>query len=101
MRDSVQRLPTPDRSPAATQYLRPCASSAERRSATGLPLEILDRDDQTGVTRSAIGKTVSLVDRAARATWPSLFAYQYVAVLSRDPARIGGRTLESRLGSVA
>ena len=74
---------------------------AERRSATGLPLEILDRDDQTGVTRSAIGKTVSLVDRAARATWPSLFAYQYVAVLSRDPARIGGRTLESRLGSVA
>jgi 2-polyprenyl-3-methyl-5-hydroxy-6-metoxy-1,4-benzoquinol methylase len=62
---------------------------AERRSATGLPLEILDRDTEAGVTRSAIGKTIRLVDRSARAAWPSLFAYQYVAVLSRDPARIG------------
>jgi SAM-dependent methyltransferase len=62
---------------------------AERRSATGLPLEILDRDTEAGVTRSAVGKTIRLADRSARAAWPSLFAYQYVAVLSRDPARIG------------
>ncbi|MGH2933042.1 MAG: methyltransferase domain-containing protein [Gaiellaceae bacterium] len=62
---------------------------AERRSTTGLPLEILDRDTDAGVTRSAIGRTVRLADRSARVAWPSLFAYQYVAVLSRDPARIG------------
>ena len=57
---------------------------AEERTATGLPLEVLDADGGT----SAIGKVVRLVDRAARAALPSLFAYQYVAVFSRDPARV-------------
>jgi 2-polyprenyl-3-methyl-5-hydroxy-6-metoxy-1,4-benzoquinol methylase len=73
----------------------------ERRSATGLPLEILDRDTDARVTRSVIGRTVRLIDRAARAAWPSLFAYQYVAVLSRDPARVGGRLESHTVGSIA
>jgi 2-polyprenyl-3-methyl-5-hydroxy-6-metoxy-1,4-benzoquinol methylase len=54
----------------------------EQRRLTGLPLEILSRDVRAG------RKVVGLLDRAGRAVWPSLFAYQYVAVLSRDPARL-------------
>jgi 2-polyprenyl-3-methyl-5-hydroxy-6-metoxy-1,4-benzoquinol methylase len=59
----------------------------EKRRLTGLPLEILDRDGGVRKAR-ALGKLVSLLDRAGRAVWPSLFAYQYVAVLTRDPARL-------------
>jgi 2-polyprenyl-3-methyl-5-hydroxy-6-metoxy-1,4-benzoquinol methylase len=54
----------------------------EQRRLTGLPFEILSRDGGAG------RKVVGLLDRAGRAVWPSLFAYQYVAVLSRDPARL-------------
>ncbi len=68
---------------------------AEGRTATGLPLEILDRDASTGLTRSVVGRSIRLVDRAARTAWPSLFAYQYVAVLSRDPARVGDEERET------
>ena len=60
----------------------------EERASTGLPLEILDRDAGRGMTRSFVGRTVRAIDRSARRLWPSLFAYQYVAVLSRDPARV-------------
>jgi 2-polyprenyl-3-methyl-5-hydroxy-6-metoxy-1,4-benzoquinol methylase len=58
-----------------------------RRAETGLPLEILDRDG-TGRLSGTVVKAVRLFDRGGRAAWPSLFAYQYVAVLARDPARV-------------
>ncbi|HWE82114.1 MAG TPA: bifunctional glycosyltransferase/class I SAM-dependent methyltransferase [Gaiellaceae bacterium] len=58
---------------------------AEQRRLTGLPLEVLDRRrDVAGKGR--LRATVGLLDRAGRASWPSLFAYQYVAVLRPDPA---------------
>ncbi len=59
----------------------------ERRSLTGLPLEILEREGGTGLKQS-VGDLLRAVDGRARALWPSLFAYQYVAVFSRDPARV-------------
>jgi 2-polyprenyl-3-methyl-5-hydroxy-6-metoxy-1,4-benzoquinol methylase len=62
----------------------------EQRLVTGLPLEVLDRE---GGTRR---KLVARLDRAGRAVWPSLFAYQYVAVLSRDPARVPAEELEPK-----
>ena len=34
------------------------------------------------------GRRSRRLDSAGRAVWPSLFAYQYVAVLTRDPARL-------------
>jgi 2-polyprenyl-3-methyl-5-hydroxy-6-metoxy-1,4-benzoquinol methylase len=60
----------------------------ERRRLTGLPLEILDAGSGHG-RRGALWGAVSRVDRLGRAVWPTLFAYQYVAVLRRDPARLG------------
>jgi len=59
----------------------------DRRAETGLPLEILDRDG-SGLMSGTVVKGVRLFDRGGRAAWPSLFAYQYVAVLARDPARV-------------
>ena len=56
----------------------------------GLPLEILDRDER-GAGAKARSVARRSLDRAGRAVWPSLFAYQYVAVLSRDPARLRAR----------
>jgi SAM-dependent methyltransferase len=56
---------------------------AVERRLTGLPLEVLSFDGDPGHRlRPALGR----LDRAGRAVWPSLFAYQYVAVLRRDPA---------------
>ncbi|MGZ4316270.1 MAG: methyltransferase domain-containing protein, partial [Gaiellaceae bacterium] len=75
---------------------------AERRAFTGLPLEILDRDDRLGLASGALVKAIRLFDRSGRAAWPSLFAYQYVALLSRDPARVATEGLEAAsLDSVA
>jgi hypothetical protein len=54
-----------------------------------VPLEILDREQDEGATPAAVLRTIRFLDRGGRAAWPSLFAYQYVAVLSRDPARTG------------
>jgi SAM-dependent methyltransferase len=57
----------------------------ERRFLTGLPLEVFGSSGaggRRGRARSALAR----IDRAGRAVWPSLFAYQYVAVLRRDPA---------------
>jgi SAM-dependent methyltransferase len=65
----------------------------EERRVTGLPLEILGGEGGLGLTR-AVKKAVSLVDRTGRAAWPSLFAYQYVAILSRDPARLPAQDSE-------
>jgi glycosyltransferase involved in cell wall biosynthesis len=59
----------------------------KRRSLTGLPLEILERDGGPGLKRS-LKQTIRVIDRRARALWPALFAYQNVALLSRDPARV-------------
>jgi 2-polyprenyl-3-methyl-5-hydroxy-6-metoxy-1,4-benzoquinol methylase len=66
----------------------------ERRAVTGLPLEILDREDQLGLASGALVRMVRVFDRGGRVAWPSLFAYQYVAVLSRDPARMGAENRE-------
>ena len=57
----------------------------ERRLLTGLPLDVLGLTDAGG-PRSKFRKALTKTDRAGRAVWPSLFAYQYVAVLRRDPA---------------
>jgi glycosyltransferase involved in cell wall biosynthesis/SAM-dependent methyltransferase len=66
----------------------------ESRRLTGLPLEILDREE--GAPRKArLRAAVRALDRAGRAVWPSLFAYQYVAVLERDPARIPAEQLDA------
>jgi hypothetical protein len=59
----------------------------EQRRLTGVPLEVLGRDGGAG-GRGSLRKILGRLDRAGRAVWPSLFAYQYVAVLSRDPARL-------------
>jgi 2-polyprenyl-3-methyl-5-hydroxy-6-metoxy-1,4-benzoquinol methylase len=67
----------------------------ERRSLTGLPLEIVDRPEAGSRTRR-LTALAGLVDRAGRAVWPSLFAYQYIAVLRRDPARLSAEEGESR-----
>jgi glycosyltransferase involved in cell wall biosynthesis len=66
----------------------------DERRVTGLPLEILERKDGPGLKRS-VGGAVRSVDRAGRRVWPALFAYQYVAVLSRDPARVRAEEPES------
>jgi hypothetical protein len=60
------------------------------RRVTGLPLEILDRDGGGSRTRP-FRTAVQAFDRTGRRVWPSLFAYQYVAVLRRDPARVSAR----------
>jgi SAM-dependent methyltransferase len=60
----------------------------EERQVTGLPLEILDRERTGGGAKRPLGRLVGLLDRGGRSAWPSLFAYQFVAVLSRDPARL-------------
>ncbi|HEY7536427.1 MAG TPA: bifunctional glycosyltransferase/class I SAM-dependent methyltransferase [Gaiellaceae bacterium] len=57
----------------------------EERRLTGLPLEVLGFDDGASGRRRVRG-ALARADRAGRAVWPSLFAYQYVAVLRRDPA---------------
>jgi 2-polyprenyl-3-methyl-5-hydroxy-6-metoxy-1,4-benzoquinol methylase len=72
----------------------------ERRSVTGLPLEILGREGDRGFKR-AVRRTVGLADRAGRAAWPSLFAYQYVATLSRDPTRLPAEDSEYTKSAVA
>jgi 2-polyprenyl-3-methyl-5-hydroxy-6-metoxy-1,4-benzoquinol methylase len=65
----------------------------EQRRLTGLPLEILDRRDRATGRKRSLGKLAGALDRAGRTVWPSLFAYQYVAVLSRDPARLPAEEL--------
>jgi 2-polyprenyl-3-methyl-5-hydroxy-6-metoxy-1,4-benzoquinol methylase len=72
----------------------------ELRRVTGLPLEILERDGGPGLKQS-VGQAVRAVDRVARGAWPSLFAYQYVAVLSRDPARLPTGGPEREASAVA
>jgi glycosyltransferase involved in cell wall biosynthesis/SAM-dependent methyltransferase len=58
---------------------------AEQRRLTGLPLEVLGFDEATPARRG-VRTALARLDRAGRTVWPSLFAYQYVAVLRRDPA---------------
>jgi SAM-dependent methyltransferase len=72
----------------------------EWRGVTGLPLEILEREGGPGLKR-AVKRAVSLADRAGRAAWPSLFSYQYVAILSRDPARLPAEDSEYTRPAVA
>ena len=57
----------------------------DQRRLTGLPLEVLGFNGPTAASRAGI-RTLGRIDRAGRTIWPSLFAYQYVAVLRRDPA---------------
>jgi glycosyltransferase involved in cell wall biosynthesis len=57
----------------------------EQRRLTGLPLEVFGRTASAAKKRR-LGPAVRQIDRAGRAVWPTLFAYQYVAVLRQDPA---------------
>ncbi len=57
----------------------------DRRRLTGLPLEVLGLDASPSARRAGT-RSLARIDRAARTIWPSLFAYQYVAVLRPDPA---------------
>jgi 2-polyprenyl-3-methyl-5-hydroxy-6-metoxy-1,4-benzoquinol methylase len=72
----------------------------ERRRVTGLPLEILEREGGPGLKRG-VKRAVSRADRAARGAWPSLFAYQYVVTLYRDPARLPSEEPETATSTVA
>ena len=72
----------------------------EQRRVTGLPLEILEREGGPGLKRG-MKRAVSLADRAGRAAWPSLFAYQFVATLSRDPARLAAEDSEYTRSAVS
>jgi 2-polyprenyl-3-methyl-5-hydroxy-6-metoxy-1,4-benzoquinol methylase len=58
----------------------------EQRRLTGLPLEVLGRGRDAAGATSGVRTALRQVDRAGRALWPSLFAYQYVVVLRQDPA---------------
>jgi 2-polyprenyl-3-methyl-5-hydroxy-6-metoxy-1,4-benzoquinol methylase len=57
----------------------------EQSHLTGLPLEVLGGDGGAA-GKSRFRAAVRRLDRAGRAVWPSLFAYQYVSVLRQDPA---------------
>jgi glycosyltransferase involved in cell wall biosynthesis/SAM-dependent methyltransferase len=57
----------------------------EERRLTGLPLEVLGLAEEPP-GRRGFRRALARADRAGRAVWPSLFAYQYVAVLRPDPA---------------
>ena len=67
----------------------------EQRRLTGLPLEVLGFDEGAS-GRRRLRRSLARVDRAARAVWPSLFAYQYVTVLRRDPAFASLPELQNR-----
>jgi 2-polyprenyl-3-methyl-5-hydroxy-6-metoxy-1,4-benzoquinol methylase len=69
----------------------------ERRRLTGLPLEVLGFD-QGAPARRKLSRALARVDRAGRAAWPSLFAYQYVAVLRPDPAFVSLPEVTSAVG---
>jgi SAM-dependent methyltransferase len=56
----------------------------EQRRLTGLPLEVLEFDEGAPGWRG-LHTTLARIDRGGRAVWPSLFAYQYVAVLRATP----------------
>ena len=56
----------------------------EQGRLTGLPLEALGFAEAAG--RRRLRRSLARVDRIAQAVWPSLFAYQYITVLRRDPA---------------
>jgi 2-polyprenyl-3-methyl-5-hydroxy-6-metoxy-1,4-benzoquinol methylase len=73
---------------------------AEDRRLTGLPLEILEREGKPG-RKGFVEGAVRAVDRKARAVWPSLFAYQYVIALSRDPARLTAEELDRKQSAAA
>ncbi|QGG95360.1 bifunctional glycosyltransferase/class I SAM-dependent methyltransferase [Actinomarinicola tropica] len=59
---------------------------ADWESATGLPLEVVDRGgDGGGVAGSPVARLVRWVDRRGVRAWPNLFAYQYLFALRPDP----------------
>ncbi len=67
----------------------------EQRHLTGLPLEVLGFDEETS-GRPGLRRALARVDGAGRAAWPSLFAYQYVAVMRPDPAFVSLPELTAR-----
>ena len=73
-----------------------CGWRVEERRLTGLPLDVLGWNTGGGGTLAA---ALQRVDRAGRALWPSLFAYQYVGLLRQDPA--WASVEEARLTSTA
>jgi glycosyltransferase involved in cell wall biosynthesis len=71
--------------PSFERLIRNCGYSVARRSATGLPLEVVDRGGQGDTASSGISRVVSRIDRATIALRPQLFAYQFVYELRDDP----------------
>ena len=70
--------------PSFERLIRNCGYSVARRSATGLPLEVVDRGGQGDTASSGIARVVSRIDRATVALRPQLFAYQFVYELRDD-----------------
>lgn len=59
---------------------------ADWESATGLPLEVVDRGgDGPGVARSPLVRLIRRIDRAGLRLLPNLFSYQYLFALRPDP----------------
>jgi hypothetical protein len=58
-----------------------------RRSGTGLPLEVIDRDGNgQEVGSGSVARALGRIDRAAVAARPQLFAYQFTYELLSDQA---------------
>jgi hypothetical protein len=50
-----------------------------RQTAIGLPFEVLSRGSVSGASKAS--RVLSTIDRVAVATWPTLFAYQFLSEL--------------------
>jgi glycosyltransferase involved in cell wall biosynthesis len=66
----------------------------QRRQATGLPLEILQRGGrQSGSIIAGMGSIPGIVSRLLTSTFPNVFAYQFIWRLEPDDApRVAGAT---------
>jgi hypothetical protein len=54
-----------------------------RRSTAGLPIEVVERGGDVPISAEHV---VASVDRAGVALWPTLFGYQFLFELERDPS---------------
>jgi glycosyltransferase involved in cell wall biosynthesis len=58
-----------------------------RRTATGIPAEVVDRGGHSDTASTGIVRLVSRIDRAAVGVRPQLFAYQFIYELKSDGRR--------------
>ena len=59
-----------------------------RRTATGIPTEVVERGARSDAASTGIARFVSRMDRAAVAVRPQLFAYQFIYELRSDGRRV-------------